>query len=61
MTRTEALAVLRDLAFDLELGPAGADRLLERASQASEPELLRAALTELGARALLEETQEGRP
>lgn len=55
MTRPEALEELRHLAHGLQSDDAGVRRLMERAAAADDPELLRAALAEEGARRLLEE------
>ncbi len=54
MTRPEAVATLHRLAVGLAPDLAGCGRLLERISQADDPEMLRDVLTELGARALLD-------
>jgi hypothetical protein len=51
--RARALATLYALAGGLPAGEAGAARLLERIAASDEPEALRAALTELGALAIL--------
>ena len=56
-SRAEALAVLERMAGGLEADDAGVARLLERASQQEAPELLRDVLVELGALALLRESQ----
>lgn len=53
MNRFDANAVLQRLGHGLSPDSAGVARLLERISQAEEPELLRALLTERGALALL--------
>lgn len=55
MTRGEALAVVYRLAVGLPADLAGAERLLERVAGHEEAEALRAALTELGAKVVLEE------
>ena len=55
MTREKAVATLRRLAAGLAPDLAGVRRLLERISQADDPECLRALLTERGAAALLDE------
>ena len=55
VTREQAVATLRRLAVGLEPDLAGVRRLLERISQADNPECLRAVLTERGAAALLDE------
>lgn len=55
MTRDRALAELRRLAHGLQPDLAGVARLLERISQADDPEELRGLLTERGAEALLDE------
>jgi hypothetical protein len=54
MTRQEALSAVAQRAAGLDADDAGVRRLLERISQADQAEALRAALTELGARAVLE-------
>jgi hypothetical protein len=59
MDRERALAELRRLAVGLEANGPGGLRLLERASQADDPEALRAVLVELGAETLLD--REARP
>ena len=53
-TRRQTLEELRRLAAGLSPTDAAVVRLLERIAAAEEPERLRALLTELGARALLE-------
>jgi len=60
MTRGEALAVLRRLSAGLHPDLEGVRRLLERASVHAEAEVLRDALTEEGARALLDEGSDWR-
>jgi hypothetical protein len=54
MTRAAALAILHRLAAGLPSDMAGCARLMERIAEHDEAETLRAALAELGARALLE-------
>ena len=54
MTRPEALALLRRLAVGLVPDQAGCARLLERVAASEDAEALRDALTEEGARAVLE-------
>jgi hypothetical protein len=58
VTRPEALVLLRSLTLGLDPDLAGVARLMERISARDEAELLRDALTELGARALLDGTHE---
>ncbi len=53
MKRDDALEELQGLAVGLTGDDEGRDRLLERVSQAEEPEALRALLAELGAESLL--------
>ena len=60
MTRADASAVLHSLAVGLAPDLAGCARLLERVAGHEEAEALRAALTELGARALLDDGLPGR-
>ena len=55
MTRDQALALLRSLSHGLGPDLEGTRRLLERVSVHADAETLRDALTELGAKALLEE------
>ena len=55
MTRPQTLDELRRLVVGLSTDDASVRRLLERISQAEEPERLRALLTELGARSLIDE------
>jgi hypothetical protein len=55
VTRELARAELRRLAHGLEPDLAGVMRLLERISQADDPEVLRGLLAERGAEALLDE------
>ena len=54
MTRQTTLAELRRLAAGLPPTDAAVRRLLERIAGSDEPERLRALLTELGAKALLD-------
>lgn len=56
MTREAAAVALAGLTRGLSADLAGERRLLERVSELDEAEALRAALVELGARALLETT-----
>jgi hypothetical protein len=55
VTRQDADRQLRLLAHGLAPDLDGTRRLLERVSQAGDPEMLRAVLTELGAERLLDE------
>jgi hypothetical protein len=59
VTREQALTAIRAQAIGLEPDLAGCARLLERLSVHAESECLRDALTELGARALLESIDNG--
>ena len=54
LTCSAAIEELRRLARGLQSSPAGVTRLLERAAAHGEPELLRDALVECGARLLLD-------
>jgi hypothetical protein len=56
MTRDAAVRQLQTLTGGLTSSDASVTRLLERVSQADEPEALRALLAEAGARAVLAET-----
>lgn len=55
MTKTQALDTVRALAAGLAPTLAGCSRLLERIAGHDEAEALRAALTELGAKVVLDE------
>ena len=57
MTRSEALGILARLAGGLAADAAGVARLLERVSEQEDPEMLRDVLVEVGAAALLRESQ----
>jgi hypothetical protein len=57
MSRAEALETLRGMAHGLPCDMSGCARLLERVAQTDEAEALRAALTEVGARTLLDNWQ----
>ena len=61
MTHPEAIAAIRSLAAGLEPDDAGFRRLLERISAETEPECLRDALIEMGAKALVEAASASHP
>ncbi len=61
MTREMAVAVLQKLTHGLAVSDASVARLLERVSQAEDPQMLRDLLVLAGAHAVLEEAQRPRP